>query len=219
VTSPVLATRRRDPAAKQAQLLAAARALFCERGYAATSSAQVAARAGVSEGLLFHHFGSKRGLLGAVAADYGRGLAGAMFAGDPLALPVDGAEGMLRRAFAYVREHGAGLALTLLGEERDAAAEATRAEIVAALSQAFEAWRAAELMRPMDGALVAELLFGLVDAGIRLCFLRGQGHREDDVIRELALCIQGAVAPLPAVAEQAEAAYPECAAQDRRRSR
>lgn len=191
----IVRPRRRDPADKRARLLAAARQLFCERGYAATTAAQVAARAGVSEGLLFHHFGSKRALLGAVAADYGRGLAEAMFGREPLRLPPGGAEGMLRRAFAYAHKHGAGLALTLLGEERDAVAEATRCEVVAALGEAFSAWSAAGLLRPMDPQLVAELLFGLVDAGIRLCFVGGQGGREEDVIRELSRCIEGAVAP------------------------
>jgi len=204
---PHRGVRRRDPEDKRQRILAAARDLFREAGFAATPTAVVAARAGVSEGIVFHHFGSKRELLGAVAADYGRGLAAAMFQGELTGLPPDGAEGMLRRAFAYVRRHGSGLALALLGEERDTAAEATRREIVAALSKAFAGWSEAGLVRPMEPTVVAELLFGLVDAGLRLCFVRGDGAREEEVIRELTRCIQGAVAP-PAAGANAPAPEP-----------
>ena len=43
-------------------LIAAARELFGERGYAATSLDDVAAQAGVTKGALYHHFGSKSSL-------------------------------------------------------------------------------------------------------------------------------------------------------------
>jgi AcrR family transcriptional regulator len=50
----------------QRALLAAARALFAERGYAATSLAAIAARAGVTRGALHYHFQNKAGLFYAV---------------------------------------------------------------------------------------------------------------------------------------------------------
>ena len=50
----------------QRALLAAARALFAERGYAATSLAAIAARAGVTRGALHYHFQNKAGLFSAV---------------------------------------------------------------------------------------------------------------------------------------------------------
>ena len=50
----------------QRALLAAARALFTERGYAATSLAAIAARAGVTRGALYYHFENKAGLFYAV---------------------------------------------------------------------------------------------------------------------------------------------------------
>ena len=50
----------------QRALLAAARALFAERGYAATSLAAIAARAGVTRGALHYHFENKAGLFSAV---------------------------------------------------------------------------------------------------------------------------------------------------------
>ncbi|WTW92435.1 TetR/AcrR family transcriptional regulator [Streptomycetaceae bacterium NBC_01309] len=51
-----------------AELLAAARALFAEDGYAATSLDAVCERAGVSKGALYHHFRNKEALFHAVYA-------------------------------------------------------------------------------------------------------------------------------------------------------
>lgn len=51
---------------KQENILKAALVLFAEQGYAATSTSKVAKAAGVSEGLIFRHFGNKEGLLNAI---------------------------------------------------------------------------------------------------------------------------------------------------------
>jgi AcrR family transcriptional regulator len=63
-------TRRTGRAAQGAEtragLLAAARELFGEQGYAATSLDDVAARAGVTKGALYHHFGGKAELFQSV---------------------------------------------------------------------------------------------------------------------------------------------------------
>ena len=50
----------------KAALLAAARALFGERGYAATSLEDVVSRAGVTKGALYHHFEGKAQLFQSV---------------------------------------------------------------------------------------------------------------------------------------------------------
>ena len=50
----------------QRALRAAARALFTERGYAATSAAAIVARAGMTRGALHYHFQNKAGLFSAV---------------------------------------------------------------------------------------------------------------------------------------------------------
>ncbi|HEX5686500.1 MAG TPA: TetR/AcrR family transcriptional regulator [Ideonella sp.] len=68
--------RRKD--ARPSELLDAALALFVEKGFAATKSEEVAARAGVSKGTLYLYFPSKEELLKAVIrhtllADIARG--------------------------------------------------------------------------------------------------------------------------------------------------
>lgn len=48
---------------KQRAVLDAAISLFAEKGYVATSTSEIAKKAGVSEGLIFKHFGNKEKLL------------------------------------------------------------------------------------------------------------------------------------------------------------
>lgn len=52
----------------RATLLATARKVFSERGYADTSMDDMTAQAGLTRGALYHHFGDKKGLLAAVTA-------------------------------------------------------------------------------------------------------------------------------------------------------
>lgn len=52
----------------RAILLATARQVFCEQGYADTSMDEMTAQAGLTRGALYHHFGDKKGLLAAVTA-------------------------------------------------------------------------------------------------------------------------------------------------------
>lgn len=51
---------------KQQNIVKAALKLFATQGYASTSTSKVAKEAGVSEGLIFRHFGNKEGLLNAI---------------------------------------------------------------------------------------------------------------------------------------------------------
>ena len=59
---------RADMEETRALLLATARKVFSERGYADTSMDELTAQAGLTRGALYHHFGDKKGLLLAVVA-------------------------------------------------------------------------------------------------------------------------------------------------------
>lgn len=77
------ARRHRDPA-RRAELLAAAAACFATRGFEDVSMDDIAARAGVTKGLLFYYFGSKRQCYLAVIADFHRQLLEHARAGDDM---------------------------------------------------------------------------------------------------------------------------------------
>ncbi len=195
-SEPPPAARRREPERKRERLLAAARSLFVERGYAATTTAELARAAGVAEGTVFHHFESKQALLEAVASDYGRGLAARMFAGAQAAASEPAAEPMLRGAFAYVREQGALSRLLVLAPDPtdwNVGRTATRREIVSALATAFGHWQGHAGLREFNPVIVAELLYALVEAALSECFLRGDGSREAEYLRETIACVEGAL--------------------------
>ncbi|HTO05419.1 MAG TPA: TetR/AcrR family transcriptional regulator [Myxococcota bacterium] len=183
--------RTRDPQQKRALLIATARELFASRGFATTTTADVARRAGVSEGIVFHHFGSKAGLLEAAAADYGQGLAEAMFTEAPAGAKPS-AEAMLRAAFAYVREHGE--LSRLLWISADAGTRrASREAIVAPLARAFAEWSREGRVRPLEPEIAAELVFALVEAALVACFAEGGGRHERAYLRETVACVEGAL--------------------------
>ncbi len=58
--------RQRQADARREQLVDIALDLFAKQGFEATSTQQIAKAAGVTQGLVFHYFGSKEGLLAAV---------------------------------------------------------------------------------------------------------------------------------------------------------
>jgi len=56
------AARVRDPEATRAAILDAAESAFLSKGFAETSTSEIAKRAGVTKSLIHHHFGSKEAL-------------------------------------------------------------------------------------------------------------------------------------------------------------
>lgn len=82
------------------QLIAAARELFAEKGFADTSTPEIVAAAGVTRGALYHHFPDKTALFAAVVeAEHAR-MAGAIeTAGD--AMPVDPLAALLAGSDAF----------------------------------------------------------------------------------------------------------------------
>lgn len=83
--------RIRDFERTRAALLAAARRLFTEKGYAACGTPELAAAAGLTRGALYHHFDDKQALFRAVVEDVEREILDAIVASaDAKADPWDG---------------------------------------------------------------------------------------------------------------------------------
>lgn len=69
-TSRRRASERLPREERKAEIMEAARTVFCEHGYANASTAEIARRAGVVEGALYRYFPSKKDLLIKVVEDF-----------------------------------------------------------------------------------------------------------------------------------------------------
>lgn len=181
-------------------MLAAASRLFGRAGYSEVTTAMIAEEAGVSEGAIYHYFRSKDALACAAAARYGRGFAEAMFDGFGAEAGVPDIDAVIRRAFAYVRFSDPLLGVFLLADDAGQSIPAKRAnreEIVSRLTQVFSLWRDKALIRRAEPRILAELSFGLVEAGLRACFTRAptSNATEETYVREVAQCVRGMLAP------------------------
>lgn len=91
---------RAEMEATRATLLATARQLFGERGYAQTSMDDLTAQVQLTRGALYHHFGDKQGLLAAVVAELDAEMDARLRAITNSA--EDAWEGFCRRCHAYL---------------------------------------------------------------------------------------------------------------------
>ena len=159
------------------------------------TAARVAAVAGVSEGLLFHHFGSKRGVLEALAESFGEGAFESVFAclrDDP---PSD-MHGLLRPLFAYARENRS-LARAFIAlsssQDRALAEQAVARRVEAGVTDLLVRQEDLGGVRAMEPDVVAKLLFAVVTAGLIGCFVDEDGEREAIWLDETATCVTAAV--------------------------
>jgi AcrR family transcriptional regulator len=154
-------------------LLESARALFAERGYAGTSTREIARAASVSEPMIFRHFGSKAKLFEeAVLAPFNTFVS--EFLADWAARP----RGM-KSAYVQAHEFYRGVYDVVSGNRRliyemigarsvggSLSADAASAPQLGALLEQFEAIIESEIelrgFRPFDPAVMTRVTFGLV---------------------------------------------------------
>ena len=95
-----MATNPERTEATRLALLHAAHALFVSRGYAATSTPEICALAGVTRGALYHHYADKRALFLAVLEQEATAVRDAIDAATPAAATPR--QALLRGADAYL---------------------------------------------------------------------------------------------------------------------
>lgn len=143
---------------------------------------------------MYHLFGSKRGLLAEVGRRYGVGMARAAFGPTPQDLGPDDATAVVQRIFDYVDASPGSLGAFLLANDPDEggpAQDANRAAMLEAIGGRLEEWTAAGRIAVRDTTVAAELLFGLVESGLRDCYLRRGGSGREPYVEELGRLILG----------------------------
>lgn len=173
--TPLTGKARETQAARTARtrraLLGAARTLFAEKGFAATNREEIAERAGVTRGALYHHFASKTEVAAAV---------------------VEELEGELVQRVVVAARQGSGVRDQLHRGCRaymDACADPTMARILAdapavlglqacraleevacapLLTEVFALAESEGISVPGDADVAAALLLGLLNEGARL---------------------------------------------------
>jgi len=174
----------RPRASSRATIEEAAGELFLERGYAATSLADIARRAGVGRATLFGYVRAKSDLLwlevDAALDDFEERLQ----AGEPVGQALDAALAVARIPLAMGQAEAMGVAdelavsgrlrtarlehlLACAGGERGFVARVRRRTLAAAISTAWEAWAIAGAARRPLRDHVAEAL-AVLDAGVRI---------------------------------------------------
>lgn len=172
--------RRYKPAQTRALILAAARELFSSQGYMNTSSLEVAHRAGVAEGSLFYHFGSKKNLLAALGAEHANEMVEAMQRGETDLSRLEPGI-IIARAFDYVERNGAATSSTGLpmeSAEIQTFLNANRAVVVDFVAQCIKASHqecthesvtaeTAEIMASFSYAVVSDALHRVYESSAR----------------------------------------------------
>ena len=187
---------RRAPDEKRARILAVARACFSEQSYERTTTAEIARRSDVSEGTIFHHFGTKLGLLQQVAEQYANDLAAAMF--DGVAENFTPMSESFERAYRFVEEEGS-LGLRGIKPGRNPQPMivlhmAVRAAIIARGTEILKAWLANGTVRQLNPELVARILVPAIHEML-VEFLRlGPEKVSKEYMEEGMRCIEGACA-------------------------
>jgi AcrR family transcriptional regulator len=176
----------------RARLVASARLAFATHGYAHTSMDDFTARAGLTRGALYHHFGDKKGLLAAVVAQ----IDGEMDARlqhitdetrDPWA-------GFCERCRAYLRMAHEGEIQRIMLQDAPAVLGDTGSQqhCVESMRQRLDSLMQAQVIRPAPSHALAQLINGsLVNAALWIARDEHPGERLEESLLGLDLLLQG----------------------------
>ncbi len=191
---PAISPRRRNPEEKRGRLLAAARELFISQGFDGTTTKQIAEQAGVSEGILFHQFGSKVGVFRALIEAYARGAVSEFARGTSTEL---NSEVIIRRLVNYVEKDRAAFSLIIdhpaLLQENGIP---TIAElIVPEIEKSIRAFFTDLGKLPADPGIMAQFQFSIVEAACRGWLQSRSKEQKEAFIREGARSMNALLDP------------------------
>lgn len=184
------ARRVQTEAVRREQILSAARSLIAEQGYEKTTTAQIARRAGISEGTIYNYFPSKVAIVTALkdqamhaimAGAFGRAVPGTQ--GGMLV------RGMLEGVFAAAHENAELMkAFSLNVELHDLAHHSDwqaggYEACVEELRQFFAVQQDTGFIpRSVDLAVMSRLILGTVDYALQECVVNGHDAQEQTYI-------------------------------------
>ncbi len=187
-----------DPDERRAQLLAAARQVFAERGYHRASVQDIITAAGVARGTFYNYFESKRAAFRAV-------LEGVMDSVAEAVQPIDVAqpippqvEDNLDRLIVSLTEHG-DVARVLfaeaagIDEEGGAALRSFYRVATERIHTALTLGQALGVVRPGDPLMMARLILGMVREPVFQSWLYGEDLDSRELVQELALTLKGGI--------------------------
>lgn len=178
----------------RARLIASAREAFATQGYAHTSMDDFTARAGLTRGALYHHFGDKKGLLAAVVAQ----LDGEMDAHlqsitDQASDPWDG---FRERCRTYLRMAQDTEIQRIVFQDAPAVLGVTESShsqhCVESLAALLESLMSAHIIKPAASQALARLINGsLVSAALWIAADEHPNLRLEESLQGLELLLRG----------------------------
>ena len=163
----------------RARLIASARQAFATQGYAQTSMDDFTARAGLTRGALYHHFGDKKGLLAAVVAQLDGEMDASLQRISEQA--VDPWEGFCERCRVYLRMAQDPEVQRIVLQDAPAVLGATDQQ------QCVDSLR-----RLLDDLMLARLINGsLVSASLWIAQDEHPGERLEEALQGLELLLRG----------------------------
>ncbi len=195
---PARRQRTVDPEAKREAILEAAERLFAERGYSATSTAAIAAEAGVATGTVFTHFADKATLLSAlhkrIEVRFVDAMSAAWEASDaPAPERFEPMFHALFRVAAEQRDILPVLALAVAGPGSDAPPPGAlmRERIAAQYAGAVERGE----LRALPVRAVTEIVHGMVEGAMRHWMMHPVPRRRNEAIATLVTLTRAALEP------------------------
>lgn len=190
----VAAPRRYKPEETRKRVLESAAELFARKTYDKTSTADIAQQAGVAEGSIFYHFGSKRGLLVALGRNYAERMVAAM-RGDTIDLATLEPGTMVERCFDFHETYGKGPELVGLDEhtpEAEPYFSAGRQVVVDFVEQCLRAALTNGCPVAMDVQVAASLSFAAVHDSLHRLKVSPEPRDRERIKRETIRFVRAA---------------------------